>query len=160
MIVYTGSFDPAHKGHLNTYLKAKRHFGCDIDICICNNDIKPTGYFSMQERLVIAKSLFPTSNIWLVQGDAEIHNMFCNADIIIRGFRKSFENVDKRYVQELLQYYHIELMGNKIHYVEIDDEFEGVTSTMIKEEARTCLNQLSTYISHTAIQMFIEKSGC
>lgn len=155
-IIYAGSFDPAHNGHLNTYLKAMRILKENIKVCICYNELKPSGLFRLEERMLIAKATFPTDNISSYRTSEEIQKMILNADLLVRGYRKSCEQEDKEYSMRLLAYYKSAELQERILFVEIDDEYEKVSSTIIKEVAKKDINAVSQYVAKDAFPI-IEK---
>jgi len=128
--IFPGSFDPAHIGHLNTFLKAQKLFKDEIKICICTNNFKGAGLLTMNERLIIAKSLFPTNNIDVFYSADDITELLNNSSIIIRGFRN---DNDKQEATKLLSFHCALRNQTKVVYIQIDKEYEAITSTAIKK---------------------------
>jgi phosphopantetheine adenylyltransferase len=86
-IIFPGSFDPAHIGHLNTYLKAQLILGGKIKVCICMNPSKKNGLLSMEERVIVAESVFPTGSFKIFQNASDIFTLLQECKKIVRGYR-------------------------------------------------------------------------
>ena len=54
-VLYTGSFDPITKGHENIITQASELFD-EVIVAILKNPKKPTGFFTIEERLEILKN--------------------------------------------------------------------------------------------------------
>lgn len=53
--LYPGSFDPIHLGHVDTVEQAASLFG-EVVVAVIHNPEKPSGLFSIDERVAIAKA--------------------------------------------------------------------------------------------------------
>ena len=159
-IVFAGSFDPAHRGHLNTFLKASRILDEKIRICICYNEIKQTNLFSLEERLKIAEATFPTDDISICRTNDEIKKMLIESDLYIRGFRKGEEQIEKGYSLKLLTHYGLEILRERFFFVEIDSKYENYSSSAIKELARKGdVNLISSYVTERSFSIIQAKLG-
>ncbi|MGA0880955.1 MAG: pantetheine-phosphate adenylyltransferase, partial [Ilumatobacteraceae bacterium] len=54
VVLYPGSFDPFHLGHLDVAAQAASIFG-SVVIAVMHNPEKPSGMFSVDERVQLAK---------------------------------------------------------------------------------------------------------
>lgn len=158
-IIFAGSFDPAHIGHLNTYKKASRILNQEIKIGICYNVDKPEKAFTLKERIEIAKVTFPTSDIFSYESNNDIREMLIQSDLIIRGYRRACEENEKEYSLKLLQRFNISELINKIFYVEIDSEFEDVCSSNIKKLAQHSIELIKPFVTREAYDLIINKYG-
>ncbi|WP_261302630.1 adenylyltransferase/cytidyltransferase family protein [Paenibacillus andongensis] len=127
-IVFTGSFDPAHKGHLNTYLLAKEKYNQEITICINRNPFKNSSRFSVKERLLIAQSIFKTSEILILIDVSEMINLIKESDVIIQGYNDISE-IDK--LRQQYKQFNCEELFEKNDFLKIQDDLAVVTSTNI-----------------------------
>lgn len=152
-VAFVGSFDPAHIGHLNTYQKATRILNQRIKICICYNEFKPRGMFSIDERIAIARALFHTNEINSFATHNEIKKLIVDSDLIVRGYRKTNEEAEKEYSLQLLTHFGLKNFSNRLYFVEIDDSYEGISSTMIRELAKTDVNGISKYFDEDSFKI-------
>lgn len=53
--LYPGSFDPIHLGHVDTVEQAASLFG-EVVVAVIHNPEKPSGLFSIDERVALAKT--------------------------------------------------------------------------------------------------------
>lgn len=56
-VLYTGSFDPITKGHMNIVEQACNLFD-EVVIAVMQNPLKKDGLFTLEERLEIIRSLY------------------------------------------------------------------------------------------------------
>lgn len=88
-VLYTGSFDPITKGHMNIIDQASKLFD-EVYVAVLQNPKKPTGFFSLEERVELIKRIYKTCyNIKVITGTGaavDIATLYkCKA--IIRGLR-------------------------------------------------------------------------
>ncbi|MDE5888715.1 MAG: pantetheine-phosphate adenylyltransferase [Bacilli bacterium] len=88
-VLYTGSFDPITKGHMNIIEQASNLFD-EVIVAVLQNSKKPNGFFTLDERVELVKRIYQTcENIKVITGSgaavdiATLHE--CKA--IIRGLR-------------------------------------------------------------------------
>lgn len=88
-VLYTGSFDPITKGHMNIIEQASSLFD-EVVVAVLQNAKKPNGFFTLEERLELVRKIYQTcDNIKVITGSgaavdiATLHE--CKA--IIRGLR-------------------------------------------------------------------------
>lgn len=152
--IYLGSFDPAHYGHRNTYEKAKRLLQCDIQIGICSNMLKMSPWFTTDERLLIAKSVFQTDDIVICNTMEEVINTVQKAHYIVRGY--TTEN-DKQYALKLAKLYNVNEHEKKVQFVKIDEEYQNISSSNIKNMMKTNPEAVKKLISETGYNMLLNK---
>ena len=155
-ILYLGSFDPAHSGHYNTYLNALKYFGEPIEICICMNDLKEGGVFTMDERLTIARSVFPDAVVSTHTGRDNIRQLILSADAFVRGYR---DDTDKQYAVGLSRYYGVADLVDKVHFFKIEPQFVDVNSTNIKARLFTDPDFVKSAVGELGYTMLLEKLG-
>lgn len=88
-VLYTGSFDPITKGHMNIIEQASLLFD-EVVIAVLQNSSKPKGFFTIEERFELIKKIYQAyENIKVVIGSGaavDIATLYeCKA--IIRGLR-------------------------------------------------------------------------
>ena len=153
-ILYLGSFDPAHSGHYNTYLNAKKYFGEPIEVCICMNDLKEKGVFTLDERLAIAKTIFPDAVVTAHTGKENIRSLILSADAFVRGYR---DESDKQYAVGLSKFYGVSDLLDKVHFFEIEPQFVEVNSTNIKARLFTDPDFVKSAVGELGYTMLLEK---
>ncbi len=96
--IFTGSFDPFTKGHLDIVVRAARIFD-EITVAVCVNTEKAGGMFTPDERVRIAEKSIKSANL---EDNCIIKSEICpnlladfahsrGIDIIIRGARTAAE---------------------------------------------------------------------
>lgn len=88
-VLYTGSFDPITKGHMNIIDQASNLFD-EVIVAVLQNSKKPNGFFTLEERIELIKRIYKTcDNIRVITGTGaavDIATLYeCKA--IIRGLR-------------------------------------------------------------------------
>ena len=58
-VLYTGSFDPITKGHMNIIEQASSLFD-EVVVAVLQNSKKPNGFFTLVERLELVKKIYQT----------------------------------------------------------------------------------------------------
>lgn len=155
-VLYTGSFDPITRGHENVIEQASQLFD-EVVVAILKNSKKPTGFFTIEERLEILQKIYATyDNIKIITGNgaavdvATLHK--CKA--IVRGLR-GLTDFD----------YEIGMAGiNKdisngdINTVCLfaDNNYQNISSSMVKE-IFTLGKPISKYVSPIVEEAMREK---
>ncbi|MDR0306914.1 MAG: adenylyltransferase/cytidyltransferase family protein [Chitinispirillales bacterium] len=152
-LVYFGSFDPPHNGHLNTYLKAQKELGSGIKVCICVGDLKK-GLLTAEERLRIAQSLFPADDIIVCGSRESIVKTLTEAGKIVRGFRGQ-PDIDE--TMKIGKFYGVESLEHKLVFVKIDDEFYDVCSSGIKQKFYSDEDYIKRALNSTGIEILRSK---
>ena len=151
-VLYTGSFDPITKGHMNIIKQASSLFD-EVIVAVLANPLKSKGLFTIQERVdMISKLYNSTNNIKVVTGNGaavDIAQLYgCKA--IIRGLR-SLSDYD---YEVQMQQMNKDISGNTINTVCLfaDKEYQFISSTFVKEILN--LNKdISTYVDPYIAQM-------
>jgi pantetheine-phosphate adenylyltransferase len=90
-VLYPGSFDPLHNGHLDVVERAAALFG-RVVVAAMYNPAKPEGFFSLAEREeMIAETLAHLSDVEVraFPGLAVDAARDCGADFIVKALRTS-----------------------------------------------------------------------
>ena len=92
-VLYPGSFDPIHLGHLDIIEQASRLFG-KVVVAILHNPEKHGGVFSVDERIALIQIAFESAKITTVEihafpGLAVDAARVVQADFMVKGLRNS-----------------------------------------------------------------------
>lgn len=132
-VLYSGSFDPITKGHMNIIKQATELFD-EVIVAVLQNPLKKNSFFSLEERLEILKQIYsnhpkikllsstnPQTDIALSHG--------CKA--IIRGIRN---RTDFEYEMQLAKI-NRDISENKINTICLfaDSRLQIVSSSIVKE---------------------------
>ena len=133
-VLYPGSFDPIHNGHLELIEVASRLFD-SVVVATIGNPQKTTGLYSLDERReMIAESVAHLANVEATKYSSLVVNLAreVDADFIVKGLRavSDFESE--------LQQSQINLAISGVHTVFIPSatEHSFVASKWIREIAR------------------------
>lgn len=153
-IIYVGSFDPAHYGHLDTYKNISNLFpGEKVTVVICRNDLKEEGILSIDERKVVSEDLFKT-DILIAENMREVCSIIREADYVGRGAR---DEKDKEYDEKLFTHYNLEDEKHKLVYTNIKPEFWGYSSSFIRANIFTDKEKVKEMISPLAFEVIQKK---
>lgn len=88
-VLYTGSFDPITKGHMNIIDQASNLFD-EVIVAVLQNPKKTMGFFTLEERMELIKKIYKTcENIKVITGSGAAVDLAvlyeCKA--IVRGLR-------------------------------------------------------------------------
>lgn len=89
--MYPGSFDPLHLGHLDVIEQAVELFD-SVVVAVMHNPDKPTGRFSLEERVGVARASvahLPSVSVQAHPGLAVDAARAANARFIVKGLRVS-----------------------------------------------------------------------
>ncbi len=132
-VLYTGSFDPITKGHMNIIEQASTLFD-EVIIAVLQNKNKPNGFFTLEERIELVKRIYQTcENIKVITGSgaavdiATLHE--CKA--IIRGLR-GLTDFDYEIGMAGINK---DISGGEINTVCLfaDNNYQNISSSMVKE---------------------------
>lgn len=132
-VLYTGSFDPITKGHMNIIEQASSLFD-EVVVAVLQNSKKPNGFFTLEERLELVKKIYQTcENIKVITGSgaavdiATLHE--CKA--IIRGLR-GLTDFDYEIGMAGINK---DISNGEINTVCLfaDNNYQNISSSMVKE---------------------------
>lgn len=155
--VYSGSFDPITKGHIDIIKKASKI--CDELIVLVSNNINKNMMFSLEERVEFLKlSLEGLENVKIEFSEGLLVEFMLRNDcnLIIRGLRAVSD-----YEYELgMAYVNKELSKGKIETIFIPAEKENlyISSTIVRELIKYD-GDLSKYLNVKVIERIRETKG-
>ena len=132
--LYPGSFDPLHLGHVDVIDQAAALFGSVI-IVTMHNPAKPSGLFTLQERLImIGESLAGRSGVAVESypGLAIDAARTFGADVIVKGLRSA---ADFEVEQQMALTNHA-VSGIRTVFVAASPGLGFISSRYIREIAR------------------------
>lgn len=155
-VLYTGSFDPITKGHMNIIEQASGLFD-EVFVAVLQNPNKGNGFFSIQERLNLIKEIYKTcQNIQVIAGTGaavDIATLYeCKA--IIRGLR-GLTDFDYEIGMAGINK---EISDGQINTVCLfaDNNYQNISSSMVKEILS--LNKpISKYVDPIVEQAMLQK---
>lgn len=134
-VLYPGSFDPFHLGHLDVIEQSLELFG-NVTVAAMHNPSKPSGMFTLDERLqmieesvaVLAKHVEVTSFPGLAVDAART----LGADFIVKGLRTGgdFE------VEQQMAHTNYAAAGVRTVYLPCKPELVFISSRFIREIAK------------------------
>ncbi len=155
-VLYTGSFDPITKGHMNIIEQANYLFD-EVIVAVLENSSKKMPFFSIDERMQIIKELYKDSlNVKVITGngaavDIAIAN---NCKAIIRGLRGLS---DYDYEVQLANI-NKDISNGKINTICLlaDNEYQFISSSVVKE-VFYLKKDISKYVDPIVEKKMIEK---
>ena len=134
-VLYPGSFDPFHLGHLDVIEQALELFG-DVTVAAMHNPSKPGGMFSLDERLeMITEVVAPFGRAVAVHafpGLAVDAARTLGVDFIVKGLRTGgdFE------VEQQMAHTNYAAAGVRTVYLPCKPELVFISSRFIREIAK------------------------
>lgn len=153
-VLYSGSFDPITKGHMDIIRQAREIFD-ELVVAIMQNPQKKASFFTDEERLSMIKELYKDDpHIKVVIGASSAVDEAINNDCkaIIRGLR-SLKDFD---YESLLQQINKEISNGRVNTVCFfaEKNYQFISSSVVKEVFR--LNKdISDYVDP-----LIQKNMC
>ncbi len=148
-LIYAGSFDPMHYGHLNIIQRASKLTN-ELYVAVLDNKNKKY-LFSKGERINFAKEITShIDNVEVVTFDGLLDDYVLkhNIDAIIKGIRNA---QDFQYEYNLSTFSCTETIC-----LMAEPEYIGFSSSAIKEYA-TYANSLEKYVSDSVSRLLIER---
>lgn len=134
-VLYTGSFDPITKGHMNIIKQATNLFD-GVVVAVLQNRSKNKGFFSIDERYEIIKELYKDNNkVEVVKGninDLAIKIAIDNdCRMILRGLR-SLSDYD---IEVQNRQANLEISNNIVNTVFLmaDLEYQFISSSKVRD---------------------------
>ncbi len=133
-VLYPGSFDPFHLGHLDVVEQAAELFGTVV-VAVMHNPDKPSGLFSTDQRMEIAAAScghLPGVTVRAFPGLAVDAAQSAGADFIVKGLRTSgdFE------IEQQMAHTNFAVSGVRTVYVPCQPQFGYVSSRFIRDIAQ------------------------
>lgn len=133
-VLYPGSFDPIHYGHVDVVAQAAELFG-SVVVAVMHNPDKPSGLLSTAERVRIAREALahiPGVTVEAFAGLAVDAAKAVNALCIVKGLRTSgdFE------VEQQMAHTNFAVAGVRTVYVPCQPGFTHVSSRFIRDIAQ------------------------
>lgn len=132
-VMYPGSFDPLHLGHLDVIEQAAELFG-DVVVAVMYNFAKPSGMFDVDERVELAQTATAHLDGVTVEKHAglAVHAAAeAGADFIVKGLRTPG---DFEIEQQMAQMNH-SVTGVRTVYVPCRPDLGFVSSRFVREIA-------------------------
>ena len=135
-VLYPGSFDPIHLGHLDIIEQASRLFG-KVVVAILHNPEKHGGVFSVDERIALIQVALQTAQVKNVEihafpGLAVDAARVVQADFMVKGLRNSgdFE------IEQQMAHTNFAVAGIPTVYLPCSPAYTSVSSRFIREIAQ------------------------
>lgn len=133
-VLYPGSFDPVHRGHVDVVEQAHELFG-SVVLAVMYNFEKQTGLFDIDERMDLARqslSHLPDVDVQAHTGLAVHAALEAGADFIVKGLRTG---ADFEIEQQMAQTNH-KVSGIRTVYVPSRPDLAFVSSRFVREIAQ------------------------
>ena len=135
-VLYPGSFDPIHLGHLDIIEQASRLFG-KVVVAILHNPEKHGGVFSVDERIALVQVALQSAQMKNVEihafpGLAVDAARVVQADFMVKGLRNSgdFE------IEQQMAHTNFAVAGIPTVYLPCSPAYTSVSSRFIREIAQ------------------------
>lgn len=135
-VLYPGSFDPIHLGHLDIIEQASRLFG-KVVVAILHNPEKHGGVFSVDERIALIQVALQSAQVKNVEihafpGLAVDAARVVQADFMVKGLRNSgdFE------IEQQMAHTNFAVAGIPTVYLPSSPAYTSVSSRFIREIAQ------------------------
>jgi pantetheine-phosphate adenylyltransferase len=133
-VLYPGSFDPIHYGHVDVVAQAAELFG-NVVVAVMHNPEKPSGLLTTAERVRVAREALghiPGVTVEAFAGLAVDAAKSVNALCIVKGLRTSgdFE------VEQQMAHTNYAVAGVRTVYVPCQPGFTHVSSRFIRDIAQ------------------------
>jgi len=132
-VLYPGSFDPIHLGHLDIIEQASRLFG-KVVVAILHNPEKHGGVFSVDERIALIQVALQSAQVKNVEihafpGLAVDAARVVQADFMVKGLRNSgdFE------IEQQMAHTNFAVAGIPTVYLPCSPAYTSVSSRFIRE---------------------------
>jgi pantetheine-phosphate adenylyltransferase len=133
-VLYPGSFDPIHRGHVDVIEQAHELFGTVV-VAVMYNFAKPTGLFSVDERIELTRRAVAHLDHVTVEPHAGLAvnaATEAGADFIVKGLRTA---ADFEIEQQMAQT-NYSVTGVRTVYVPSRPDLSFVSSRFVREIAQ------------------------
>lgn len=133
-VLYPGSFDPIHLGHLDVIAQARELFG-GVVVAILHNPSKPSGLFPIDERIALAEAALAHLDGVVVEARSGLAVQAAErarADFIVKGLRTAgdFE------IEQQMAHNNYAVTGVRTVYLPCAPEFGYISSRFVREIAK------------------------
>jgi pantetheine-phosphate adenylyltransferase len=133
-VLYPGSFDPIHLGHVDVIEQAHELFG-SVVVAVMHNHAKPSGLFPVDERVDMAReALAHLDHVEVVAqtGLAVQAGERANADFIVKGLRTpgDFE------IEQQMAHNNFAVTGIRTVYLPCRPDLGYISSRFVREIAK------------------------
>jgi len=133
-VLYPGSFDPIHLGHVDVIEQANQLFG-SVVVAIMHNHAKPSGLFSVHERVdmaTVALAHLYDVSVVAQTGLAVQAAQRADVDFIVKGLRTSgdFE------IEQQMAHNNYAVTGVRTVYLPCRPELGYISSRFVREIAK------------------------
>ncbi|HQV58988.1 MAG TPA: pantetheine-phosphate adenylyltransferase [Ilumatobacteraceae bacterium] len=134
VVLYPGSFDPFHLGHLDVIEQSVELFG-NVTVAAMHNPTKPSGMFNLDERMEMIKASvahLPTVTVRSFSGLAVDAARDTNAGFIVKGLRTGgdFE------IEQQMAHTNHAVAGVRTVYLPCKPSLVFISSRFIRELAK------------------------
>lgn len=155
-VLYPGSFDPLHNGHLNIVEVAARHFD-EVIVAAVRNPQKGSALFELEERQsVIEESVAHLANVSVTHFASLTTDLAkeLDADFIVKGLRvvSDFES------ELIMSQMNRRLTGVDTFFIPCDAAHSYLASKLIREIARFG-GDVSSMVPEPVAKRMIDKYG-
>lgn len=157
-VLYTGSFDPLTRGHMDIIEQASKLFD-EVIVAVLKNTSKKANFFTIEERVEIIKEIYKNAkNVKIITGDGAAVDIALNNDCkaIVRGLR----GVSDYDYEAQLANINKDISNNKINTVCLfsNPNYQFISSSAVKEVFN--LNKdISKYVDPLIEKRMFEKKG-
>ncbi len=133
-VMYPGSFDPLHLGHVDVISQAHELFG-EVVVAVMHNHAKASGLFPVEQRLELARTALahlPGVSVVAQTGLAVQAASATDAHFIVKGLRNS---EDFEIEQQMAQNNHA-VTGIRTVYLPCSPGFGHISSRFVREIAK------------------------
>jgi pantetheine-phosphate adenylyltransferase len=133
-VLYPGSFDPVHLGHVDIIEQASELFG-NVVVAVMHNHAKPSGLFPVDERIELARvalSHLDGVTVTAQTGLAVQAAQSSDVDFIVKGLRTpgDFE------IEQQMAHNNYAVTGVRTVYLPCRPELGYISSRFVREIAR------------------------
>lgn len=133
-VLYPGSFDPIHVGHIDIIEQAHELFGVVV-VAVLHNLAKPSGLFPVDERVAMAQQALAHLDRVTVEartGLAVQAAEHAHADFIVKGLRTGgdFE------IEQQMAHNNFAVTGIRTVYLPCSPEYGYISSRFVREIAK------------------------